>query len=279
MVAMIYHQIDDWDDAYANGPNIAQGERWPAAWAEPAEAFRDRLSALGRAKLDLSYGDAPRNRFDLFLPEATPKGLVVFVHGGFWLRLDRSLWSHLAAGPLAHGHAVAMPSYTLCPDIRVGGIVREIGAAVERAAAMIEGPLRLTGHSAGGHLVTRMICADSPLPEAIRARIVNTVSISGLHDLRPMLATAMNEGLRLDLAEARTESPALLEPMANARLACWVGGGERSEFIRQNALLANAWTGLGATTLTVEEPDRHHFNIIDGLADPAHPLTQTLLTG
>jgi arylformamidase len=30
--------------------------------------------------------------------------------------------------------------------------------------------------------------------------------------------------------------------------------------------------------MTVEEPDRHHFNVIDGLADPDHALTRTLLT-
>jgi hypothetical protein len=28
----------------------------------------------------------------------------------------------------------------------------------------------------------------------------------------------------------------------------------------------------------VVEPDRHHFDIIDGLADPAHPLTRTLIS-
>lgn len=275
---MIYHHIEGWDDAYANGANIAQGERWPQAWVEPAQTFRETLAAQGRARLGLVYGDQPRNQFDLFLPEGTPKGLVVFVHGGFWLRLDRSFWSHLAAGPLAHGHAVAMPSYTLCPDIRIGGIVQEIGAAVEKAATMIDGPIRLTGHSAGGHLVSRMVCSTSPLLEATRARIANVVSISGVHDLRPMMRTKMNEGLRIDSAEAYAESPALLEPMPNARISCWVGAGERSEFIRQNALLANAWTGLGATTMTVEEPDRHHFNVIDGLSDPDHPLTRTLLT-
>ncbi|KAB2873097.1 MAG: alpha/beta hydrolase [Bauldia sp.] len=275
----MYHRIDDWDDAYANGANIARGERWPDAWAEPARAFRDRLAGEGRAKLDLAYGDGPRNRFDLFLPTDIPKGLVVFVHGGFWLRLDKSFLSHLAAGPLAHGHAVAMPSYTLCPDIRISGIVGEVGRAVEAAAGMVEGPLRLTGHSAGGHLATRMICADSPLPAAVRTRIVNTVSISGVHDLRPLMRTQMNASLNIDAAEARAESPALLEPLPGARLACWVGAAERSEFVRQNALLANAWTGLGATTLRVEEPDRHHFNVVDGLADPAHALTVTLLTG
>ncbi|RUY34642.1 alpha/beta hydrolase, partial [Mesorhizobium sp. M7A.F.Ca.CA.001.13.2.1] len=38
------------------------------------------------------------------------------------------------------------------------------------------------------------------------------------------------------------------------------------------------WTGLGATTSTVVEPDRHHYDIVDGLTDPAHPLTQSLIS-
>lgn len=276
---MIERHIVDWDDAYANGPNIPSGDRWPDAWVAPARGFRDELTAKDRARLDLAYGEKARNRFDLFLPDGEPKGLVVFIHGGFWLRLDKSFWSHLAAGPLAHGHAVAMPSYTLCPDVRIAGIVREIGAAITEAAGMIDGPIRLTGHSAGGHLASRMICADSPLDDTVCARIVKTLSISGVHDLRPMMRTAMNAQLHIDEDEARTESPVLLEPMAGARLCCWVGAGERAEFIRQNALLANIWTGLGATTSIVEEPDRHHFNVIDGLADPDHALTRTLLTG
>lgn len=276
---VILHRIDDWDDAYANGPHIAGGDRWPAAWVEPAAAYRQELSAAGRAQLDISYGERPRNRIDLFLPREKPAGLVVYVHGGFWLRLDKSFWSHLARGAVESGYAVAMPGYTLCPDVRISDITVEIGRAVATAAEMVAGPIRLTGHSAGGHLATRMISATSPLSAAIRARIVNTVSISGVHDLRPMMKTAMNATLKLDEAEAAAESPALLEPMAGARLTCWVGAAERSEFVRQNALLANIWTGLGAETAVYEEPDRHHFNVIDGLADPAHALTRTLLSG
>ncbi|ANT54748.1 MULTISPECIES: alpha/beta hydrolase [Mesorhizobium] len=267
----------DWDNAYANGPNIAGGERWPDLWIEPAERFRERMKAQGRARLDQRYGQRPRNLFDLFLPEGTPKGLVVFVHGGFWLRLDKSFWSHLATGPLAHGHAVAMPSYTLCPEIRIAGIVREVAAAIGTAAAMVEGPLRLTGHSAGGHLVTRMITSDVLLPPSVQDRVVNTVSISGVHDLRPLMRTVMNKQLRIDETEANVESPVLLRPIEGARLTCWVGGAERAEFRRQNALLNNVWAGLGAATDAVEEPDRHHFDVIDGLVDRNHPLTRTLV--
>lgn len=142
---------------------------------------------------------------------------------------------------------------------------------------MIAGPVHLTGHSAGGHLVTRMASNTSPLPEAVRARIGNVVSISGVHDLRPLMRIANNEILKIDEAEALAESPALLRPLSGTRLTCWVGGNERSEFIRQNALLASIWKGLGAATAAVEEPDRHHFNVVDGLASPDHPLTKALL--
>lgn len=274
---MYHHKIQDWDNAYTNGANIAGGDRWPDAWVVPAKAYRDQSAAAGKAKLDLAYGERPRNRFDLFLPDAEPKGLVVFIHGGYWIRFDQSFWSHLAKGPVAHGYAVAMPTYTLCPENRIAGITAEIGAAVENIAGLVAGPVHLTGHSAGGHLATRMVSTNTPLSQAVKARIRNVVSISGLHDLRSMMRTSMNETLHIDHAEAMAESPVFLEPLESVRVTCWVGGGERSEFVRQSKLLANAWVGVGGATAYVEEPDRHHLNIIDGLADPAHPLTRTLL--
>lgn len=273
----MHHKIVDWDNAYANGINIPGGDRWPLAWVEPAQTYRDRMVAVGRARLGLVYGAKPRNRFDLFLPENDPLGLVVFVHGGFWIGLDNSYWSHFAEGAVKTGHAVAMPSYTLTPENRVSEITVEIGRSIEAAAAQVAGPIRLCGHSVGGHLVTRMITTTSPLPHRIRERIVKVVSISGIHDLRPLINTRMNEKQKIDTEEAYRESPALLEPLPRSRITCWVGAAERSEFVRQNALLANIWKGLGAETDCVEEPDRHHFNILDGLTDSHHPLTTTLL--
>lgn len=267
--------IDDWDDAYANGPNIPGGERWPDAWVEPARRFREAVS--GRLDVDIPYGEGERQRLDLFRPEGAARGLVVFVHGGFWVRLDKSYWSHLAAGPLARGFAVAVPSYTLAPAARVREITREIARAVECAAARVEGPLVLTGHSAGGHLVTRQVCQGAPLDPSVGERVERVVSISGVHDLRPLLRTAMNGTIGLDAAEAAAESPALLEPREGVALVAWVGQAERSEFVRQSALLANVWRGLGARTALVAAPDRHHFNVIDALADPGSPLLDATL--
>ena len=266
---MVDAAITDFDTAYGNAGAIAGAETYPPRWRERAAAFRQELEAAGRARLACPYGDGERAVYDLFLPEGTPAGLAVYVHGGYWKAFGRSEWSHLAAGALARGFAVAMPSYPLCPTVRIAEITRHVGPFLDTVAAEVSGPIRLSGHSAGGHLVTRMICTDSPLSEATAARIDRVLSISGVHDLRPLLKTQMNEILALDLAEARAESPALLEPRGNAALTCLVGGDELPEFRRQNTLLASAWRGLGLRTVAIEAPGRHHFDIIDALEDPA----------
>jgi len=262
--------IAGWGAGYANGPNIPSGESFPQAWQDDAAAFR----TTARIEADIPYGDAPRQKFDLLMPEGSARGLLVFVHGGFWMRCDRTWFSHFAAGPLARGLGVALPSYTLTPDARISEITREVAAAIVAAGERVAGPIILAGHSAGGHLVTRQVCAGGPVAGGVRARIAKTVSISGLHDLRPLLNLTMNETWAMDEAEAAAESPALLRPAPGAHVVCYVGGTERQEFLRQNALLANVWTGLGGRTEAVVEPDRHHFDVLDGLKDPGHPLTE-----
>ena len=263
--------IEDWDDAYANGPHIPGGDRFPDAWVEPARAFRE-----ARPPETIPYGAHERERLDLFWPDGEPRGLAVFVHGGYWVRLDRSYWSHLAAGPLARGWAVAMPSYVLAPEARVAEIGRQVARAVGVAAGRVPGPVRLAGHSAGGHLVARAMVGDA-LGYDLATRVERVVPISGLFDLRPLLLTSVGGEIRLDVAEAAAESPALLAPRAGTRLVAWVGQAERSEFVRQSALIANVWRGLGAETDLVVEPDRHHFDVIDGLADPGSALVEAWL--
>ncbi len=276
---MIPYTIKDGDEAYANVLNIPNSEVYPGRWHEAAAAFRNKLVTAGRFEQAITYGPLARNTLELLLPKQRPHGLVVFVHGGYWRRFDPSLFWHLSAGPLAHGFAMAMPRYSLCPDVRVGDITGEIASAVSHAASRVDGPIHMVGHSAGGHLVTRMISHTSPLPEVVRSRIAGSLSISGIHDLRPFLQLKLNDTLQLDKQEAYAESPALLEPAGRVKLTCWVGAAERSEFVRQNALLANVWRGLGALTACVEEPDRHHFNVIEGLASPDSALTLAAIGG
>ena len=197
--------ITDWDDAYSNGAYIEHAASYPRFWADAAAQFR----STARAELDLAYGIGERERFDLFYPEGRPKGLAMFVHGGYWLAFDKSSWSYLAAGAVAQGYAVALPSYPLAPQASIPAITQKITQAITQAAQLVSGPIHLAGHSAGGHLVTRMVCRDSTLPAAIQTRLKTVVSISGLHDLRPLMRTTMNQKWQLTAEQAGQESAAL----------------------------------------------------------------------
>ncbi len=265
--------IRDWDDAYANRAHVPEADSIIRKWYDEAGKLREQLLAAGRAEIDLAYGTEARQKLDLFLPEGKPKGLAIFIHGGYWKSLDKFSASHLARGALARGWAMAVPGYTLCPEIRISGITREITRAVEFAADRVAGPLAIAGHSAGGHLAARMACVNAPLRQEVRSRIRSVLSISGVHDLRPLMRTRMNQTLNLDVFESEIESPALLIPVAGIRMACWAGKQERPEFLRQNALLANIWTGLGADISAHEAEGRNHFTIVADLADPDSAMT------
>jgi acetyl esterase/lipase len=259
------------DRAYANAPFIAGAEDYPPRWAADAAAFR----ATARGRLGLAYGAAERQRFDLFLPEGTPRGLMVFVHGGYWRAFDRTDWSHLAAGALARSWAAALPGYVLAPAARIGQITAGLARALAAAAAEVpEGPLMVTGHSAGGHAAARLVCESMDLPAPVAARLARSVPISPLADLRPMLGLAMNDDWGMDAAEAEAESPVLHRPRAGVGVHVWVGGAERPVFLDQARWLGAAWD----VPVTVAA-GRHHFDVIDGLTDPDSALTEAVLGG
>jgi acetyl esterase/lipase len=258
------------DDAYANGAYIEGADAYPARWADEAKSFREGLGA--RAQTGVSYGPSARQVFDFFQPEGVARGTMIFVHGGYWKAFDASLWSHLAAGTLARGWAVAMPSYDLCPDVRIADITRQIAAAVTKVAERtFGGPIALAGHSAGGQLVCRMT-DPLVLPSDIRDRIKQIVPISPVADLAPLMETTMNEILRIDPAEAQAESPVNMQPPHGLDVTVWVGADERPAFLEQAEQLARAW---GARRIV--EEGKHHFDVIEGLTDPDGPMVKALL--
>jgi arylformamidase len=259
-----YHWPDP-DREYSNGAFIPEADSFAPAWAAAAEAFR--ANAGDRARLDLPYGSKARQRFDLFLPARPPTGVIVFVHGGYWMAFGRDSWSHLAAGALAWGWAVAMPSYTLAPEAQISEITAEIVMACRAVAAEVPGPMVVTGHSAGGHLAARMGCADIDLPMVRRV-----VPISPLAELGPLMATAMNQKLRLTPEACAGESPARLALRRGTSAHVWVGADERPAFLWQARTLAEEW----ACSMTAD-PARHHFDVVDALANPHSPLIEALL--
>lgn len=265
----------DFDRAYENGSYIPNADEYPAKWQSDAEKFRRHEFDAGRAQLNVPYGTGPRQLFDLFFPSSRPKGLVVFVHGGYWRAFDNKLWSHMSAGLTAHGWVVAMPSYTLAPEVRISEITKEIAEAISVAAKKVAGPIVLVGHSAGGQLVARMLCQDVALAVDVVNRIERCVSISPVGDLRPLLMTKMNDDFQMSEAEAVKESPTLHKDIRNVRTTVWVGSEERPAFLDQAEWLVDAWPNAKLHVA----PGRHHFDVIEDLENPDSVLVNTIIGG
>lgn len=262
----------DYDLAYANADFIPNANAYPPRWAREAAEFRAARKDL--ARLGIVCGDHPREAFDLFLPDRAPEGLLVFVHGGYWLRFGREDWSAFAAGPVARGWAVAMPSYPLAPEARLRDITRAVARAIAAAAREVpDGPVVLAGHSAGGHLVARMNVLDALLAQAVARRVRRVVPISPVADLRPLTRTRMNASLRLDAEEAQSESPVLGTPRHGFETLVWVGAEERPAFLDQALWLVESWD---EARLHIA-PGRHHFDVLDPLLEPDSAMVRALL--
>ncbi|KZL17728.1 Alpha/beta hydrolase family protein [Pseudovibrio axinellae] len=263
----------DWDAAYHNSGAVPNAGELFDQWVERSKAFR----ASSKNRLDIAYGSGEREKLDLFFPKETaPKGVVLIVHGGYWKAFDKSSFSHLAKGAVEMGYAVAVPSYDLCPHAKISNISNQMQAALEVVAEIVEGPIYLTGHSAGGHLVARLGCENRNLPDTVGQRIKHILGISGVYDLRPIRLTQMNETLQIDAEEARLESPVLHDPLENLVFTGWVGADELTEFRRQNAAHCAVWEGFETKIAAYEDPGKNHFTVVEGLEVAHSPILTTL---
>jgi arylformamidase len=245
--------------------NVADFEGIMARWRAWSTATR---AAQSGAALDLRYGRSDEETLDLFVPNPGAP-LVAFFHGGYWRRLHKDDVSWVADGLLPHGVAVAVVNYGLAPALTLEQIVaqarramiwlqvhgREHGVAAQRISAL--------GHSAGGHLGA-MAAVAMPL----RA----LVSLSGLHDLRPVARSFANTWLHLDEMRARALSPALLPPAAPLPVLAVVGGRESSAFAAQTNALVESWRRYRATTSAEVSADDDHFTLCERLRDPQDPM-------
>lgn len=266
---MHFEKTLDWGSACNNRVAVPDHQDYFDGWARDAAAYREN-----HAFEEVAYGDHPRERFHLFLPDGPPKGLHIYIHGGWWKDFGREYYSHLAAGPLAHGWAMAIPSYTLAPENRISEILDQATAAVSKAAQTVpDVPLTISGHSAGGHLASMMATEAAGPDPAARKRLIRIISLSGIADVRPVIGQPVNDDLRIDEEEARRISPLFHLPRTDIDFYAWVGADESIQFRRQNAILGQVWGSWCKLTI-VEEPDTNHFNVMDPLADPNSILTR-----
>jgi arylformamidase len=256
--------------------------RWFEHYAKTSVDARAQFSP----QLDVRYGPGRKETLDLFVPAGPASATFVFLHGGYWRALDKSDFSFVAGPFLAGGIAVAVVNYDLCPDVGIATIVDECRRAI--VWLMREGTqhganvdrIVVGGHSAGGHLVAMLLATDWMAAGLARDPIAGGVSLSGVHDLAPMVLFSYNVDLKLGEDEALRLSPARLRPRSVAPLMLAVGADETPEFLRQTRLLWDAWPANrpagNASPLIV--PGRNHFAVVADYADPKSELTRQSLS-
>ncbi len=237
-----------------------------ARWKADAEAAR-----AAHPPTVVRYGERPREMMDWF--DAGPDASVaVFIHGGYWQALDPSWFSWVAPPLLSHGVSVAVVGYDLCPDVRLGRIVRQIRTAVEGIRERTGRRPVVFGHSAGGHLAACLLS---------EGRASAAVAISGLFDLRPLVQTSLNGALDLDVNQAAALSP-IFWPVPDGStpggtvLDCVVGAEETDAFVAQSRDMAASWGERGATTRFEALGGLNHFTVLDPLADPNSDLVRRI---
>ncbi len=272
----------DYAAEYDNSARVENSAQLINKFISDAAHFRELHGK--RAQMDLTYGPEERNMMDLYWPN-TEAGreqtspVVMFIHGGYWQRMDRSVFSHLASGLNAHDIAVAMPSYTLCPDISIEGIINELRRACLVLYQTHRKPLTVIGHSAGGHLAACMMATDweeihAELPHDL---VTSGLGISGLYDLEPLRKTPINDAVKMTAKQAREGSPIHWVPEASHRFDAWVGGDESDEFHRQSRDVARAWTMMGTPTEYQSVDGTNHFTIVEELVNPDSAMVRRIV--
>ena len=229
------------------------------------------------ARLNIRYGEGERQMLDVFSCGSVDAATLVYVHGGYWQRGDKSVYSFLAVPFVGAGVNVVVLGYDLCPAVSVTRISEEAREAVHHLwvnaneLGLNRNRISVMGHSAGGHITQMMMATDWPsfdsaLPKDL---IKSGIPVSPLSYLEPVrLTEALNAGLLMDAQEADDQSPMTKHPpITNAPQLVVVGGAETSEFHRQMNMYVNAYQSAERTIDSYIVPGVDHFDELNVLAD------------
>ncbi len=263
-----FHMTPTLESLYNNRAAVPEHAEIFARWRSQSLATR----TTQQGTYNLAYSTHARHTLDL-IPAQQNRGLVIFIHGGYWRSLDKDHFSFFAEPYLAEGISVALLNYRLCPDVKIDAIIDDCRNAIVWLAANSTqlgvnfANVVLIGHSAGAHLAAMMLATDWQAEVIDPRSFRGGLGISGVYDLAPLLQVSVNDDLHLDAISAEALSPVHATAKINVPFDLVVGAAETPAFIRQTHLLAQAWPDVCGTVL--ELPAANHFTVVDHCASPS----------
>ena len=270
----------DYDLLYNPRLTVSGYEKIFDRWDRDSERARAHLDCY----LDVPYGAADTETVDLFRAKGESRGLLMYIHGGYWRSLDKKRFSFVAPALVESGVTVAVVDYALCPAVQVADIVMQMvqaSAWLYRNGRNFGAPaarLTICGHSAGGHLAAMMLACEWPKysPDLPKKAVSGALSISGLYDLTEIVKVpSVNGDARLTEKTALKVSPAFLPPATDAPLYTAVGSEENEGFHIQNRLIAERWVKVHRADIPCS--GKNHFTVLDDLCEPGSHLFRSVL--
>lgn len=259
---------------------VSDFQSYTDRWARESSRARATLEC----SLDVPYGSDETEKLDIFHAAGNSKGLLMFIHGGYWRAFDKKDFSFVAPALARAGVTVAVPNYALCPKVQVRDIVMQMVQAcawLYRNGGNFGAPagnLFVCGHSAGGHLTAMMLACLWPVysPDLPRKVVRAGLSVSGVYDLTEIMKTpSINGDVRLTEDAAIEASPAFLPPATDAPLYTAVGERENEGFHIQNRLIGEKWQKV--LRADVFCPGAHHFSVLDQMTNPASAIFRAIM--
>lgn len=137
---------------------------------------------LTRRRTTLVYGSHPRQFVDVLVPQhATPRRLVVFVHGGAWGSGCPWMYRLVAEPFLQRGFAVAIPCYRVYPSGDGNTQVQDIQQAIEKLSLNWK-RITVMGHSSGAHVGLLLLARLAKEGKSL-SNVDSFVGLSGPYDI------------------------------------------------------------------------------------------------
>jgi arylformamidase len=130
----------------------------------------------------------------------------------------------------------------------------------------------VAGSSAGGHLAAMSTTAN-PQPTRCSAAVL----LSGVFDLRPIVATSVNEPLGLTIPDAVRLSPAHTRVTPIPVVRAFVGEEETATFKSQSSTYVDKLRAAGVDATYRVVTGRDHFDLIYDLLTPGTDLGDTTI--
>jgi acetyl esterase/lipase len=228
--------------------------------------------------------DPIRHKLDVYIPKGEKNfPVLLFVHGGTWKSGNKELYAPLGKLYASKGIGTVIINYRLSPAVQHPAHIEDVASAfawIYRNIAKYGGDpsnIFVSGHSAGGHLVSLLSCNENYLKKEQLdiSAIKGTIAVSGVHVLMP---NALFKPIFTDdKAVVKSASPIEHVHGKHPPFLLIYADKDLLTLEAQSEQMCKKLNDCQCEAHTVKIADRTHISIITSMANESDPANQAII--